>query len=88
MSRYPRNYDDVDFDVLKKGRKRAKKVAGSTKATSDFLALIHAMHPEKTIRQIRDEITDKSKWILNPEAVSVCDAYIKNGDADVVPDWR
>ncbi len=84
MPKYPRTIKDVEYRVPGRGR----PVAGSTKATSDFLALIHEANPTATIMEIREIITDRSKWILNPEAVAVCDAHIKAGHGGFVPDWR
>jgi len=37
MPKYPKNYKDVEYYVP--GRKR--RIAGSTKAASDFLAIVH-----------------------------------------------
>ena len=51
MSKYPKNYHDVEFYV--RTGKRKRPVAGSTKATSDFLAVVHKAHPGYTIRQLR-----------------------------------
>lgn len=45
MPRYPKNFKSVEYYV--RGRKR--RIAGSTKATSDFLALVHSEHPAATI---------------------------------------
>ena len=78
----PRN--DVEYYAPK----RKRPVAGSTKATSDFLAVVHEQHPTCTIRQLRDLLTDKTRYILEPEAVAVCDAHIKAGYGDVIPHWR
>ena len=84
MPKYPKNHMDVEYYVP--GRKR--RVAGSTKATSDFLVMIHQEHPTATISQIREIITDKSKYILEPDAVAVLDAHIKAGHGAHIPNWR
>jgi hypothetical protein len=84
MPKYPKNYADVEYRVS--GRKR--RVAGSTKATSDFLALVHEENPTATISELREIVTDKMKFITVPEAVAVLDAHIKAGFGDRVPDWR
>lgn len=84
MPKYPRNFKDVEFFVP--GRK--KRVAGSTKAASDFLVMVHELYPTLTIRQLREIITDKSKYILFPEAVEVLDAHISAGFGDHVPQWK
>lgn len=84
MPKYPKNYHDVNYYAPK----RKPPVAGSTKATSDFLAVVHEQHPTCTIRQLRDLLTDRTQYILEPEAVAVCDAYIKAGEGDVIPRWR
>lgn len=68
--------------------KRKRPIAGSTKATSDFLVIVHEEHPCCTIAQLRDLLTDRTQYILEPEAVAVCDAYIKAGEGDVIPRWR
>lgn len=77
---------DVEFYARKKKRKRP--IAGSTVATNLFLVLVHEEHPDYTIRQLHELLTDKTKYIREPEAIAVLDAYIKAGDADVVLQWR
>ena len=84
MPKYPKNFHDVEYYVPK----RKRPVAGSTKATSDFLAVVHEQHPACTIRQLRDLLTDRTQYIFQPEAVAVCDAHIKAGYGDVIPHWR
>lgn len=83
MPKYPKNHKDVEYYVP--GRKR--RIAGSTKATSDFLALAHIDYPG-TIFQLREIITDRALFVLNPEAVTVLDAYIEAGYGDYIPDWK
>lgn len=68
------------------GRKRP--VAESTVATGYFLAIVHQDNPTATISQLREIITDKTKFITDPEAVSVLDAHIKAGYGDHIPNWR
>ena len=84
MPKYPKNYKDVEYFVS--GRK--KRIAGSTKAVSDFLACVHEENPEMTITQLRERITDRSKYIYDPEAVEVLDAHIKAGYGNCVPMWK
>lgn len=84
MPRYPKNFKDVEYYVP--GRKR--RITGSTKATSDFLTLIHQENPSATIFQLREIITNKTRYITFPEAVAVLDAYIKAGHGGHVPKWR
>lgn len=84
MPRYPKNHVDVEYYVP--GRKR--RVAGSTVATNAFLVIVHQDHPAATISQIREIITDKTQFILSPEAVAVLDAHIQAGYGDHIPDWR
>lgn len=84
MPKYPKNHQDIEYYV--KGRK--KRVAGSTVAIKDFLVMVHEENPTFTVRQLRDLITDRTKYILYPEAVEVLDAYIKVGYGDNIPDWR
>ena len=67
MPKLPKNFKDVEYYV--RGRKR--RIAGSTKATSDFLALVHSEHPTATISQLREIITDRTQYILCPEALEV-----------------
>ena len=68
MPKYPKNHKDVEYRVP--GRK--SRVAGSTKATSDFLAAVHEEHPAATIAELRAIIT----------------AHIKAGYGGQIPDWR
>lgn len=84
MPRYPKGYKDVEYYVS--GRKR--RVAGSTVATSDFLAMAHNDYPSLTVSQLRELITDESRYILCPEAVSVLDSYIAIGYGDHVPNFE
>lgn len=84
MPRYPKNFKDVEYYVP--GRKR--RVAGSTKATSDFLALVHKDHPNATISDLREIITDRTRYIFFPEALEVLEAHIKAGYGNRIPNWR
>lgn len=84
MPVYHKNFKDVEYYV--KGRK--KRIAGSTVATNDYLVIVHQENPTFTIRHLRELITNRTKYILQPEAVEVLDAYIKAGYGDHVPDWR
>ncbi len=84
MPRYPKNFKDVEYRVP--GRRRP--VTGSTKATRDFLALVHEQNPRATITELRTILTDRSKWLFNPEAGGVLDAHIRAGFGGAVPNWR
>ena len=68
--------------------RKKKPIAESTEATNDFLVMVHEMNPEATVLQLKELITDRNKFILNPEAVEVLDAYIEAGEGDKVPRWR
>lgn len=70
-------------------RKRGSRpIAGCTIASEGLLVLVHETYPEATISQLKELLTDRSKFILNPEAVAVLDAYITRGYGDCVPEWR
>ena len=84
MPKYPKSHKDVEYYAP--GRKR--RITGSTRATSDFLALVHADYPNATILQLRALLTDRSRYILEPEAVAVLDAYIAKGYGDHVPNFN
>lgn len=84
MPGYPKGYTDVEYYVP--GRKR--RVTGSTKATSDFLAIVHEQNPSATISQLYGILTDRSQWLLNPEAVAVLEAHISAGYGNHIPNWR
>ena len=84
MPKYPKSHQDVEYYAP--GRKR--RVAGSTAATSGFLVAILQAYPTATISRLREIITEKDKYILEPGAVAVLDAYIKAGCGDYVPNWR
>ena len=84
MPKYPKNHKDVLYYV--KGKKRP--ISGSTKSTSDFLAIVNQDNPNMTISELKDLITNKDLYILNPEAVKVLDDHINKGYGDCVPDWR
>lgn len=83
MPKYPKKLKAVEYFVP--GRKR--RIAGSTTATGGFLTIIHQDNPTATISQIRELITDETKFIICPEAVAVLDAYIKFGYGDYIPNW-
>lgn len=68
------------------GRKRP--VAESTVVTGYFLAIVHQDNPTATISQLREIITDKTRFTTEPEAVAVLDAHIKAGYGDYIPNWR
>lgn len=82
--KYPKNHSDVMYFVP--GRKR--QIAGSTKSTSDILAIAHKENPTFTIRQLHKLMTDQSKYIFDSEVVGVLDAHISAGYGDIIPDWR
>lgn len=84
MPKRPKNQKDVEYYVP--GRK--KSITGSTRATSDFLAIVHSINPTFTIRQLRELIADRSRYIFEPEAAEVLDAHIKAGYGEHIPDWR
>lgn len=89
MPKFPKGQQDVDFYAHNaKPGKKPRRLAGSTKATNDFLVIVHEQHPNKTISQLRDLLLDKTQFIYYPEAVAVLDAYIKAGEADIIPNWR
>lgn len=84
MSKYPKNYTPVDYYVP--GRKR--KLCGSTKFISNYLTSFHNDNPTFTIKQLRELITDRSRYIFMPEAVEVLDAHIEAGYGDFIPAWK
>lgn len=84
VPKYSKKHKDVEYYVP--GRKR--RVAGSTKAVSDFLAIVHNDNPTFTIRELRELITDQSRYIIDQEAVEVLDAHIKAGYGEVIPEWE
>lgn len=84
MPKYPKNYADVEYYAP--GRKR--RVAGSTKATNDFLVMVHQENPTATISQLHTIIADRSLWLPNPEAIAVLEAHISAGYGNHIPDWR
>lgn len=84
MPRYPKNYADVEYYVPD----RKRRVAGSTVATSLFLAIVHEENPTATIAQLYEIITDKTRYIREPEAVAVLEAHIAAGYGGHIPNWR
>lgn len=67
---------------------KKKWIATSTKAISDFLAIVHEENPTLTINQIKDLISDRTKYIYSPEAIEILDTHIKMGYGDWIPEWR
>lgn len=66
---------------------RSQAVTWSTKATSEFLALVHRQHPGATISQLREILTSEDNTTLHSAAVAVLNAYIRAGQSDYIPDW-
>lgn len=63
-------------------------IAGATKATSLFLAILHETYPSFTIDELREVVADRTKYVLNPEAIEVLDVHIKHGYGKYVPDLK
>lgn len=85
MARYKKG---LGYAYFAQNRKRKRPIAEATPATNFFLVCVHELYPEYTINQLRQLITDRSKYILEPEAVAVLDAYIRIGEGDIIPRWR
>lgn len=68
--------------------KRKTPIAYSTKATSDFLGIIHEEYPNYTIQQLYNLITDDTKFILDPEAKNVLQKYIDFGEGNIIPRFK
>ena len=82
------NVGDVQFWLLSAKRKRPITTATTaTTATSEYLVAIHEQHPRATIRELRDLLSDRRRYIPDPEALAVLDAYIKAGEGETVPRW-
>lgn len=79
-----KNRADVEYYVP--GRKR--RVASSTKAVSDFLAILHEQNPTATILELHSMITDRRQFIRFPEAIAVLEAHINSGHGAHVPNWK
>lgn len=77
---------DVQFFLHTK--KRKTPIYGTTKATSDFLALVHADNPEMAISQLHRLLTDETKFIREPEAIACLEAYMQKGEQNVIPNWE
>ena len=67
--------------------KRKRPIAKASTATSEYLAAVHEQHPRATIRELRDLLSDRRRYIPDPEALAVLDAYIKAGEGETVPRW-
>lgn len=77
-----------DVEFYAHSGKRKRPIAESTVATNLFLVTVHQEHPDFTVAQLRALLTDRTRYILEPEAVAVLDAYIKVGEGDIVPNWE
>lgn len=84
MPKYRKNRNDVEYYVF--GRKCP--VTGSTKAMSDFLAIMHEKYPTATVSQLREIITVKRKSVLFPEAVAVHDVPVRAKRHVEFKGWR
>ena len=84
MLKYPKNHKDVMYYAT--GRKR--RITGSTMTTNEFLVIIHEENPTLTIKQLRELIGDRTKYLRNPEAEEVLNAHIDAGYGDYIPTWR
>lgn len=82
-----RSKQDGDVYFWSHTAKRRKPIVEATTATSEYLAAVHEQHPRATIRELRDLLNDKKRYIRDPEALAVLDAYIKAGEGDTVPRW-
>lgn len=89
MPKYPKNFRDASYWIKtnNKSAKGYKKITRSTTATCKFLVIVHEDNPDMTIVQLRQLLLDKTKYLYNPEAVSVLDAYINAGYGGYVPTW-
>ena len=88
MSYTCRGINAADAWFFSSNRKRKKPIAGSTIATMDFLVAVHEEYPDYTINQLRALLTDRTKFLPQPEAVAVLDKYIKIGEGEHVPRWH
>lgn len=88
MSYTRRGIKAADAWFFSSSTKRKRPIAGSTIATNDFLVAVHEEYPDYTINQLRALLTDRTKFLPQPEAVSVLDAYIRIGEGDTVPRWH
>ena len=81
-------YQLPKHDVIWRVPGRKKPIAGSTKSTSNFIAII--AEDGSTIQQLRDKFGDGKEFsaVIYTEAIAVLDAYIKCGYGDIVArDW-
>ncbi len=85
MKKRRKNVGDVHF--WSKSEKRKRPITTATTATSEYLAAVHEQHPRATIRELRDLLSDRRRYIQDPEALAVLDAYIKAGEGETVPRW-
>ena len=88
MSYTHRGINAADAWFFSSNPKRKKPIAGSTIATMDFLVAVHEEYPDYTINQLRALLTDRTKFLPQPEAVAVLDAYIRIGEGEHVPRWH
>ena len=88
MSYTRKGISTADVWYFCRKRRRKRPIAGSTFATSRFLAWLHEERPDYTINQLRALLLDRRQFLPHPEALAVLDAYIKIGEGDVVPHWR
>lgn len=67
--------------------KKKKRFVEATSATARFLGIVCEENPTLTIQEIYDLITDKTRYIYNPEAVAVLDKHIEKGYGKCIPSW-
>lgn len=84
MAKRRRGIGDVEYHVF--GKKRP--VAGSSVATSDFLAAVQDLHPTATIDQLRAILSDRSQWLPNLDVLATLDAHIEAGYGSYISHWR
>ena len=80
---------DYAFYSLSKTYKQRKiPIAWCTKATGDFLVLLHKMHPDEDILSLWVRLCDRTQFIYNPEAIEVLEKHIEYGEGNLVPLWK
>ena len=75
------------LDVIYRVPVRKKPLTRSTKATSDFLAMVHQQYPKETIAELRNRITNRSHYLPNPDAIQILDDHVNAGYGAKIPNW-
>ena len=93
MPKYPKGFLGANFwhpfkTTTRNGKKIRKNIANCTVATMDMLVMFHQQNPTATISELKEIISDRTRYVYFPDCIKVLDAHIKEGLGDWTPNWN